>query len=227
MQKVRAEQERSRSYRAVYVVKDKKFVQLADEKMESVALSNDGRMGIGRDDRAYRITNDYDPGMSDVYLVNTTDGTRRQIGQKQRFGSSLSPSAKYALSFDGKDWNAYSVADGRTVNLTKSLGVNFFNEDNDTPELPNPYGIAGWTRDDREVLIYDRFDVWQVPADGSGAKNLTDGVGRREHVQFRYVRLDPAFDRSGKATAVARKIRTRATQDSTAIASMAVCLRSC
>src|SRR6185369_13763 len=191
MQKVRAEQERSRSYRAVYVVKDKKFVQLADEKMESVALSNDGRMGIGRDDRAYRISNDYDPGMSDVYLVNTTDGTRRQIGQKQRFASSLSPSAKYALSFDGKDWSAYSVADGRTVNLTKSLGVNFFNEDNDTPELPNPYGIAGWTKDDREVLIYDRFDVWQVPADGSGAKNLTDGVGRREHVQFRYVRLDP------------------------------------
>ncbi len=191
MQKVRAEQERSRSYRAVYVVKDKKFVQLADEKMESVALSNDGRFGIGRDDRSYRITNDYDPGMSDVYLVNTADGTRKQIGQKQRFGSSLSPNAKYALSFDGKDWNAYSVADGRTVNLTRSLGVNFFNEDNDTPELPNSYGIAGWTKDDRDVLIYDRFDVWQVSADGSGAKNLTDGVGRRDHIQFRYVRLDP------------------------------------
>jgi dipeptidyl aminopeptidase/acylaminoacyl peptidase len=191
MQKVRAEQERSRSYRAVYVVKDKKFVQLADEKMESVALSNDGRFGIGRDDRAYRITNDYDPGMSDVYLVNTADGTRKQIGQKQRFGSALSPNAKYALSFDGKDWNSYSVADGRTVNLTRSLGVNFFNEDNDTPEMPNAYGIAGWTKDDRDVLIYDRFDVWQVPVDGSGAKNLTDGVGRRDHVQFRYVRLDP------------------------------------
>ena len=191
MQKVRAERERSRSYRAVYVVKDKKFVQLADEKMESVALSNDGRMGIGSDDRAYRITNDYDPGMSDVYLVNTNDGTRRQIGQKQRFGTSLSPNAKYALSFDGKDWSAYSVADGRTVNLTKSLGVNFFNEDSDTPDLPNSYGIAGWTKDDRDVLIYDRFDVWQVPADGSGAKNLTDGVGRRDHLQFRYVRLDP------------------------------------
>src|SRR5215813_11924721 len=191
MQKVRAEQDRSRSYRAVYMVKDKKFAQLADEKMESVNLSNDGRFGIGRDDRAYRITNDYDPGMSDVYLVNSADGTRKQIGQRQRFGASLSPGAKYALSFDGKDWNSYSVADGRTVNLTKSLGVNFFNEDNDTPELPNAYGVAGWTKDDRDVLIYDRFDVWQVSPDGSGAKNLTDGVGRRDHLQFRYVRLDP------------------------------------
>src|SRR6185437_11135236 len=39
IQKVRAEQERQRSYRAVYVVKDKKFVQLADEKMESLTAS--------------------------------------------------------------------------------------------------------------------------------------------------------------------------------------------
>jgi hypothetical protein len=65
IQKVRAEQERQRSYRAVYVVKDKKFVQLADEKMESLAPSNDGRMAIGSDNRAYRVTSDYDPGLTD------------------------------------------------------------------------------------------------------------------------------------------------------------------
>src|SRR5215510_4842529 len=35
------------------------------------------------------------------------------------------------------------------------------------------------------------FDIWQVAPDGSGAKNLTDGVGRKEKQQFRYVRLDP------------------------------------
>ncbi len=191
MQKVRAEQERSRSYRAAYVVKEKKFVQLADEKMESVTLSNDGRIGIGNDNRAYRVTADYDPGYSDFYLVNATDGTRKLIGQKQRFGLSLSPGAKYAMYFDGKDWNSYSIADGRTVNLTKNLNVHFFDEDNDTPSTPGSYGLAGWTKDDREVLIYDRYDIWQVSPDGSGAKNLTDGVGRRDRVELRYVRLDP------------------------------------
>ena len=191
LQKIRAEQERNRSYRADYIIKDKKFVQLADESMESVSPSNDGRYAIGADNRAYRVMSDYDPGLSDFYLVNTADGTRKLVGQKQRFNASLSPGAKYAIYFDGKDWNSYSIADGRSVNLTKTLGVNFFNEDNDTPELPSSYGVAGWTKDDREVLLYDRFDVWQVSPDGSGAKNLTDGVGRRESLQFRYVRLDP------------------------------------
>jgi dipeptidyl aminopeptidase/acylaminoacyl peptidase len=191
IQKIRAEQDRTRSYRADYIIRDKKFVQLADESMESVSPSNDGRYAIGADNRAYRVMSDYDPGLSDFYLVNTTDGTRKLVGQKQRFNASLSPAAKYVIYFDGKDWNSYSVADGRGVNLTKDLGVHFFNEDNDTPELPSSYGLGGWTKDDREVLLYDRFDIWQVSPDGGGAKNLTDGVGRRDKTVFRYVRLDP------------------------------------
>jgi len=191
IQKVRAEQERNRSYRAVYLVKEKKFVQLANEAMESVSPSNDGRYAIGADNRAYRIMNDYDPGLSDYYLVNTYDGTRKPLGQKQRFAASLSPGAKYSIFFDGKDWNSYSIPDGRTVNLTKSLGVKFFDEENDEPATPSSYGLAGWTKDDREVLLYDRYDVWQVSPDGSNARNLTDGVGRREKIVFRYVRLDP------------------------------------
>ena len=191
IQKIRAEQERNKSYRAVYLVKDKKFMQLADEKMESLSPSNNGRYAIGSDNRAYRVMSDYDPGLTDYYLVNADDGGRKLVGQKQRFGVSLSPGAKYAIYFDGKDWNSYSIASGAIVNLTKNLAVHFFNEDNDTPELPPPYGIAGWTKDDRDVLIYDRYDVWQISPDGSSAKNFTDAVGRRDKIAFRYVRLDP------------------------------------
>ena len=52
IQRVRAEQERNKSYRAVYHIQDKKFVQLADETMENVSPSNDGRYAIGSDNRA-------------------------------------------------------------------------------------------------------------------------------------------------------------------------------
>ncbi|HKS10294.1 MAG TPA: prolyl oligopeptidase family serine peptidase [Pyrinomonadaceae bacterium] len=191
MQKVRAEQDRNRSYRAVYDLQAKKFVQLADETMENVNPSNDGRYAIGSDNRKYRVTSDYDPGFTDYYLINTADGSRKPLSTKQRGNYSLSPNAKYAIYFDGKDWNSYSIADGSTKNLTKDLKVNFFNEDNDTPSTPGSYGIAGWTKDDADVLLYDRYDVWQVAPDGSRAKNVTDGVGRKEKTVLRYVRLDP------------------------------------
>jgi hypothetical protein len=97
IQKVRAEQDRNRSYRAVYDVKGKKFVQLADEKMESLQPSTDGRMAIGTDNRAYRVTSDYEPGLTDYYVVSAEDGTRKPIAQKQRFNVSLSPGGKYAM----------------------------------------------------------------------------------------------------------------------------------
>ena len=191
IQRIRAEQDRNKSYRAVYHIKDRKFVQLADETMENISPSNDGRYAIGSDNRQYRTRADYDPGLTDYYLVNTSTGARKLIASKQRFNVSLSPNAKFAIYFDGKDWYSYSVADGKVVNLTQSLNARFFNEENDTPSTPGPYGTGGWTKDDHDVLLYDRYDIWQVSPDGKGAKNLTDGVGRRETTAFRYVRLDP------------------------------------
>jgi dipeptidyl aminopeptidase/acylaminoacyl peptidase len=191
IQRVRAEQERNRSYRAVYDLKEKKFVQLADESMESISPSNDGSYAIGSDNRKYRAMNDYDPGFTDYYLVNTSDGSRKPVLTKQRGGVSLSPNAKYALYFDGKDWFSYSVATGNSTNLTKSIDAKFSNELHDLPGMPNSYGVAGWTKDDTDVLIYDRYDIWQIAPDGSRTKNLTDGAGRKVRTTLRYVRLDP------------------------------------
>ena len=191
IQKVRAEQDRNRSYRAVYDLQTKKFVQLADESMENISPSNDGNYAIGSDNRKYRAINDYDPGFTDYYLIKTEDGSRKPLLTKQRGNVSLSPNAKYAIYFDGKDWYSYSVADGTTTNLTKDIKVSFYNEENDTPSTPGSYGIAGWTKDDANVLIYDRYDIWQIAPDGSRSRNLTDGVGRKELTTLRYVRLDP------------------------------------
>ncbi|HKQ03985.1 MAG TPA: prolyl oligopeptidase family serine peptidase [Blastocatellia bacterium] len=193
MQRVRAEQERNRSYRAVYHLKEKRFVQLADETMRDIVPASDGRWALGMDDRAYRamVGYDDDSNSTDVYLVNTTDGARRLLTRRQRFPSSWSPAGHYALFYDGKDWNTISVPDGKVSNLTAKLGVKFYTEDHDSPSTPSAYGNGGWTADEKYVLLYDRYDIWQVAPDGSSARNLTGGVGRKEQTEFRYLKLDP------------------------------------
>src|SRR6185436_1790008 len=95
IQKVRAEQERNRSYRAVYDLQAKKFVQLADDTMETITSSNDGSYAIGSDNRKYRIFSDNDTAFTDYYLVNTADGSRKSMLTKQRGSVSLSPGAKF------------------------------------------------------------------------------------------------------------------------------------
>ncbi|MFZ1702015.1 MAG: prolyl oligopeptidase family serine peptidase [Pyrinomonadaceae bacterium] len=190
-QKVRMIADRDRSYRAVWHIADKKFVQLADTMMESVNPRSDGLYAIGTDDRSYRIQNNYDPGLSDQYLVNTSDGSRKLLRKGERFGMSWSPGGKYIVYFDGKDWNSISIPDGRITNLTAKLKTKFVREDHDSPSAAPAYGVAGWTKDDKEVLINDRFDIWQVAPDGSGGKMLTAGLGRSGKTQMRYIRLDP------------------------------------
>ena len=190
-QKVRMIADRDRSYRAVWHIADKKFVQLADTTMENVVPSSNGLYALGTDDRAYRIRGMYDPGFTDYYLVNTLDGSRKVLRKEQQFGMSWSPDAKYIVFFDGKDWNSMTIPDLKVTNLTSKLNVKFTREDHDSPSAAPSYGLAGWTKDDKQVLIYDRFDIWQVNADGSGAKMLTGGIGRKEKTELRYVRLDP------------------------------------
>src|SRR5581483_2912160 len=117
MQRIRAEQERNRSYRAVYHLNEKRFVQLADETMRDLLPASDGRWALGMDDRAYRamVGYDDDSNSSDVYLVNTADGSRKLIGKRHRFPVSWSPAGRYALFYDGKDWNTISVPDGKVA----------------------------------------------------------------------------------------------------------------
>jgi len=145
MQKVRAEQERNRTYRAVFNIADKKYAQLGDETLQQVNASSDGRWAIGLDDRAYRtlIGYDDDSNSADVFIVNTTDGSRKPIIKKHSRGFTWSPGGKYALFYDGKDWNTLSIPDGKIVNLTKNLGVKFWQEDHDSPSTPPAYGNAG------------------------------------------------------------------------------------
>jgi dipeptidyl aminopeptidase/acylaminoacyl peptidase len=193
MQKVRAEQDRNRSYRAVFHVSSGKSVQLGDESMAGISPASDGRWALGTDDRPYRILVGYDDdaNSADVSIVNTVDGTRKPVMKKHHWGFTLSPGGRYALFYDGKDWNTLSIPDGRTVNLTQALAVKFWQEDHDSPSTPPSYGSAGWTSDDRYVLLYDHYDIWRIAPDGSNAMNITAGAGRKDKIQFRYVKLDP------------------------------------
>jgi len=67
-------------------------------------------------------------------------------------------------------------------------------EDNDMPDYAWPYGICGWTKDDHDVLIYDRFDIWKInPANGA-LTNFTNGFGRANKLIFRYYRPKSSND---------------------------------
>ena len=68
----------------------------------------------------------------------------------------------------------------QVVNITKNVKTAFVNRESDYTIKQKPsFGMAGWTKDDASVILYDKFDLWQVSPDGSRAVRLTDGAAER------------------------------------------------
>ena len=186
IQKVRANQDRDRSYKAVYHLDTKKFVQLADLTMALATPNEQGDFAFGNDDRQYRTSAEWDETASDIYFLDTATGQRSLISRKQRGTLSWSGDGRKAVFFDGRDWNVVNVNDTTVIKLTNNTGVRFDNEENDTPRQAQPYGLAGWSKDSDWVLVYDQYDIWQLAANGSITRMVTRGAGREKKIQFRY-----------------------------------------
>jgi len=189
VQKAQAEVDRNFTYRSVLNLKDKRFVRLADRNMRRITITKDGKWGIGEDDRAY--ISDWKERRADYYLVNTATGERTLMFKEQGLTLGLSPDSRHFLYWkDGHIW-VYKIGTSETKNLTESAPLSFVNKEYDYPGTKPPYGLEGWTKDGKAVILNHRYDLWFQPLDGSQATNLTVGVGDKDEIRFRYVRLDP------------------------------------
>jgi dipeptidyl aminopeptidase/acylaminoacyl peptidase len=189
VQMKRAARDRNFTYQSVYNWKTKRFIRLTDKKMRTISISRNGKWGIGRDDKAY--ISDWKETQADYYRVSTATGERTLMfkGQKQVLG--LSPDSKHFLYWkEGHIWD-YVIESGNTVNLTENAPVSFVNEDYDHPGTKPSYGITGWTKDGKAVILTHKYDLWLQPLKGGTPTNLTKGVGAKEEIRFRYIRTDP------------------------------------
>ena len=186
-QKIEAGRDRLRSLETIYSLATKKVVRLANDSMPSVTVSDDGRVALAASSERYAIERMWGDEGDDVYLIDATSGNRRLIREKISGSAQLSPDAKYVLFFDNGHWYSYVVSSGKTLDLTAPLkNVSFAQETWDTPSTPSAWGVAGFTKGDKSVILYDRYDLWELDPGGvQPARVVTDSVGRREHVVFR------------------------------------------
>ena len=196
MQKVRADEEKKRSYRAVVHVGVKRFVQLATPSMPQVVLTPDGDAAFATSNVPYQQLISWDSDYEDAYALDLSTGAARRVVERGRFDAAISPGGRWLAYYDVRTpgWMAIDLGNAAAapVSLTASLGVRFVDETWDTPSEPQPYGLAGWTENDRSVLLYDRYDIWEVTPDGSAAPRMvTAGAGRKAQRVYRYVSLDP------------------------------------
>ena len=128
----------------------------------------------------------------DLYLVDLRNGDHHLLAKELTQSVHWSPQGDYLLYFDNTRLS-WIVVDPRTMQqniLTDVIPFALHDELYDRPNPAPPYGLAGWSRDGRNAIVYDRFDIWVVNLDEIQKSYCwTKGEGRKSNTILRL--LDP------------------------------------
>lgn len=194
-QLVNLRRDMNRTYMAVVAVDaGSSVLPLADERLPDLRLAQEGdqQFALGTTDFGRRVESQWLASTyQDIYLVSTRTGERTMIIENMRGSVSLSPQGKHVLWFDRSDgnWYSYTIATGQKRVLNEGILTPFANEDNDSPDDPNGYGIAGWSKNDVEVFINDKYDIWAFNLEKGTQRSITNGYGRLNQITLRYQNL--------------------------------------
>jgi dipeptidyl aminopeptidase/acylaminoacyl peptidase len=117
------------------------------------------------------------------------------VKEKVNGNVSLSPKGKYAYWFDRMTQHYYTVdlSNSQITEASKGISTQLGDELNDQPTSAGNYGIVGWTENDANLLIYDRYDIWKIdPLGKTKPINLTKG--RNKKLVSRYIELNREAD---------------------------------
>jgi dipeptidyl aminopeptidase/acylaminoacyl peptidase len=146
---------------------------------------------MGSSDEPYLRDITHEGFFQDWYLVDLENGERTKVAERiSNGGAMLTPKGHRVLYYNDKNWHVYNVDTKQTRNITEGLNIPFYNEDHDYPSQVPGYGIGGWVNGGDAALIYDKYDIWQIPLIRGNFRNITEGKGREEKRIFRVRSLD-------------------------------------
>ncbi len=171
------------------------LTQLGQSATEQVTPLKHGNLAYAAEWKDYALERSIGRPLADIYLVDLNTGQRTKIREKLSEDRLLeaSPGGRYLMYLDHDQYWVYDINTKSTVNITKNIKTSFANLESDsTGPVKPPFGVAGWTKNDAAVIVYDKYDLWKITPDGAHATKLTNGAP--DEVRYRYVRLDQDED---------------------------------
>ncbi len=197
MQKVYKERDERRTLTALWYPDENRIVRLGTDLMANTRLLEGWDRAVEDLDEPYPWGAMFGRPYHDTWVINTKTGERERPLERVRY-EWPSVSGNWLLFYDGEDFWTQNLETDERRNITAVLPTVFGDTTYDTPtDMLPPHGVGGWYEADEAVLLYDRYDVWRVRPDGSGAQRLTRGA--EERITYRLARL-PDDDVPGLST---------------------------
>lgn len=95
--------------------------------------------------------------------------------------SSMSPKGKYFAYFNNKEWWVYNFKEKKKIQIPIPKNIDFSKIDY-ANEKGN-FGVAGWCQNEEYIILYDQYDIWKAPLNGSNPIRITKG--REQNITFK------------------------------------------
>ena len=195
----RLQRDLQENFLAVYDIEENTIKQLGSKQIPIIYQSNegDGETFVGVTDFGKRVPSQWTGNtLKDIYAINVSDGSKKVVIKNLNGFISpqlISPTGKYILWYDRKAKNYFAYDGEKTRNITAKIKVPLWNEENDTPDYPSPYGVMGWQEGDSAIYIYDKYDIWKIVLSSvqSPQNIFTNQKLRSRKTTIRYLRTDP------------------------------------
>jgi dipeptidyl aminopeptidase/acylaminoacyl peptidase len=174
-----------RAYLAIWHPLEDRYQLISNDTLPQYTLTGDQKYALLSNEQQYEPQYAKD-GPRDFYLVDLSTGKSKLL-LKKHSGSMVhttaSPSGKYIAYFQQKNWWIYDITKDIHTNITEKIEQSFSHNKNEYPQREDTYSPVGWTLQDKEILLYDAYDVWAISPEGLAARRLTRG--REIQTRFR------------------------------------------
>ncbi|MBN1650162.1 MAG: hypothetical protein JW857_02470, partial [Bacteroidales bacterium] len=186
----------NKSYLSVYNFDANQMQVLENEDFSGIGLiqKGDANQAYAWSNKPYAVQTMWEgsPEHNDFYLINLETGNSTPLIKDLRARPQVSPEGKYLYWYNAMDtsWNTYNLNTNKHYTVSTAKSIQVADEENDIPNPPGSYRIAGWLANDAALLIYDRYDIWKVdPENKTNPVNLTQN-GRAQSIIYRLMRFD-------------------------------------
>lgn len=190
------DKDKKRSFITSYNLDNKQFLQIENDSMKvsQWVQGGNGDIALTFSDKPYRIMQGWESQVpADYYVTDLNTGAAKTSLLNKTLTVSLSYTGKYLIWYDPikHDWFSRNIATGESYLITNNIDDNLFEDNNGSPDEPEPYGIMGWSKNDEYVYIYSEFEIWKVhPENKQEVVCLTKNKGGEYNTDLRNIKLN-------------------------------------
>jgi dipeptidyl aminopeptidase/acylaminoacyl peptidase len=188
-QLVELEYDKEKTDLYAYNLNTEQFVQVSNDSIDvNISAFQTGKYVLGSCYTPYEATSLWN-GMLPVdhYRISLDSGTVQLIKKATVFDGRLSQSGRYYSYFDEKALQYFLMDIERNNSrcLTcNSTGIEWQYENNGLPIVMDPYGVLGYSKNEDQLFIQGKYDVWAYDLTQNKLSNLTSGYGEANGIRL-------------------------------------------